>query len=421
MIRLALLLSVLAISASANAATLTVAPHLGELATDGFVIACETDTAVALVAEVAPRAADGTLGAYVKSAESSGARHRLRISGRAPRERLRWRLVTAGAVVAEGDAETAPPNDAAALDFLVYGDTRSDETAERATAIAAAAVAPLFALHTGDVAPTGDDDEAWHRFFDVEQPLLGGVPLYLAIGNHELYRDPEATRVRRYLPLPPNNGATYYTFRIGRARVIALDSNRPDVQQTEWLAKMLSAASVEPDHPHVFVFMHHPPFSTGGHCGSAVEQAEWIALFEHYLPTAVFAGHDHAYERLERNGVRYFVTGGGGAPVYGERERCPEHDRTARRVYRAEHHVLHVRVRGEAIEIEVVRPAGPPIEVVRWSRGDGLGAAGPALIDERRPTGLFRPLVTTAVVAALAGVLILWTRRRRGRAAGSSS
>ena len=62
MIRLALLLSVLAISASANAATLTVAPHLGELATDGFVIACETDTAVALVAEVAPRAADGTLG-----------------------------------------------------------------------------------------------------------------------------------------------------------------------------------------------------------------------------------------------------------------------------------------------------------------------------------------------------------------------
>jgi hypothetical protein len=384
--------------------------HLGDLRSDGFVVALETADEVDATLEVAH-----DNGPFVALTHARTARHRLRVSGLSPREQVRWRVVAGGAVLAEGEGQAGPADDSPALEFLVYGDTRSGEDDERQIAIAAAGGAPAFVLHTGDIVPSGDDDSAWARLFEVEQPLLGHVPLYLAIGNHELYRDTEATRVRRYVVFHGGGDSTYYSFRVGPARIIALDSNRPDEAQTEWLARTLAEAAVEPGRPHVFIFLHHPPFSTGGHCGSAIEEAAWVELFERFRPSAVFGGHDHAYERLERNGVRYFVTGGGGAPLYPERERCPEHDRIAKRVYRAEHHVLRVRLRGEAIEVEVARPAGPPIEVLRWSRGDPFPAAPvPVLIDERRPTGLFRPLVTSIAVAALAGLLVLVARRRRG-------
>ncbi|MFW5740881.1 MAG: metallophosphoesterase family protein, partial [Myxococcota bacterium] len=39
--------------------------------------------------------------------------------------------------------------------------------------------------------------------------------------------------------------------------------------------------------------------------------------FEQYHVDIVFSGHDHCYERSTVNGVKYVVTGGGGAPLYG--------------------------------------------------------------------------------------------------------
>jgi hypothetical protein len=386
-------------------AQLSIQAHLGDVTVDGFVVACETQAKAKVTLEVSRGNA-----AYVLMESSEGQRHRLHAHGLGPHERVHWRLSCDGKVTVEGNAQTAPSDDTTALDFLVYGDSRDGEGDERMVVEAMLGGQTAFVLHTGDIVPTGDDEGAWTRLFEVEQPLLTEVPLYLAIGNHERYRDLEVDHARRYLALPGEH--TYYTFRVGPARVIALDSNRVDAEQTAWLARTLAEAAIEKGHPHVFVFMHHPPFSTGGHCGSAVEQTDWVALFERYRPTAVFAGHDHAYERLERNGVRYFVTGGAGAPLYAEREVCPDHDRQARRVYVAEHHFLRVRLRGEAVEVEVARPSGPPIEVLRWARGDSFAGTAPALVDERKPTGMLRPMIATLAVSALV-VLAIWIARRR--------
>ena len=38
--------------------------------------------------------------------------------------------------------------------------------------------------------------------------------------------------------------------------------------------------------------------------------------FEEYGVNVVFQGHDHNYERLEKNGIIYITSGGGGAPLY---------------------------------------------------------------------------------------------------------
>ena len=65
--------------------------------------------------------------------------------------------------------------------------------------------------------------------------------------------------------------------------------------------------------------MHHPPFSISLHGGSRDLRERWAPLFEKYQVTAVFSGHDHVYERAEHEGIRYFVSGGGGAPLYPRR------------------------------------------------------------------------------------------------------
>src|SRR5581483_6785284 len=105
---------------------------------------------------------------------------------------------------------------------------------------------------------------------------------------------------------------------------------------------------------------------------------------ERHQVRAVFAGHDHCYERLERLGVRYFITGGAGAPLYDERQSCPGYDHAARRIYAAEHHWVRVRVRGEEVEVAALRLDGSAIETVRYSAHD-LVARGPAppLVDDR--------------------------------------
>jgi hypothetical protein len=39
-------------------------------------------------------------------------------------------------------------------------------------------------------------------------------------------------------------------------------------------------------------------------------------MFEKYGVAAAFFGHDHNYQHYLKSGVHYFVTGGGGAPLY---------------------------------------------------------------------------------------------------------
>ena len=124
--------------------------------------------------------------------------------------------------------------------------------------------------------------------------------------------------------MPENGGDTerYYAFTYATARFLVLDSNAYSfalTDQTAWLERELIAARQDPPIRHIFVVMHHPPFSISLHGGAVDLRERWTPLFEKYEVSAVFSGHDHVYERAEHNGLRYFVTGGGGAPLYPRR------------------------------------------------------------------------------------------------------
>src|SRR5439155_9859733 len=177
---------------------------------------------------------------------------------------------------AEGDAFT----------FLVYGDNR-DRDYEHAQVIAAMAGEHAdLALQTGDMTGDAAVEALWRRFFAIEAPLASSVPIYAAIGNHELLNDPSLTHYHRFFS-PPElapgaaDNERYYSFRYANALFVALDGNQShSAAQAAWLVRTLDDAAADRAVAHTFVFFHQPPFSNGDICGSAAEQGLWVPELE---------------------------------------------------------------------------------------------------------------------------------------------
>lgn len=115
----------------------------------------------------------------------------------------------------------------------------------------------------------------------------------------------------------------YYTFQQGPVRFFMLDSSsmEPDgisglSNQAVWLKEQLARSEATWN----LVLLHHPPYSSGGHRSHELLQwpyAEWGA-------DALFAGHNHLYERIERDGMLYFTNGLGGKSRHPYRKNQPE-------------------------------------------------------------------------------------------------
>jgi 3',5'-cyclic AMP phosphodiesterase CpdA len=161
------------------------------------------------------------------------------------------------------------------------------------------------ALMTGDNIYGGDSpSDMKKKFEDVYRPLIdAGVKFYASIGNHD------GIDQRNY-PIFNMNGATFYKIERDNVSIYALDSNRLDARQLEWLATTLAADK----NRWRIAFFHHPPFSSSHRHGSdPVVRRLLEPIFVAGGIDAVFNGHDHVYERIKpQSGIQYFVTGAGG-------------------------------------------------------------------------------------------------------------
>ncbi len=116
-----------------------------------------------------------------------------------------------------------------------------------------------------------------------------------------------------YFTLP--NNERYYDFVQGPIHFFVVDSDgqEPDGVtstsiQANWLQEKLAAAL----EPWKLVVMHHSPYSSGAAHGSATD-LQWP--YAAWGATAVLSGHNHNYERMNVDGLTYFVNGLGGAEV----------------------------------------------------------------------------------------------------------
>lgn len=443
-----------AVAAQAPLPRFTIAPYLQDVRTDGIVVRWETDVPVTGVVRL------DLPGQRTAFLSPPGTMHEVRLSGLRPATRYRYVVAiravvppprgsaaaAAGAGVPPGfnvhslqrevrspSAEFVTAPTSGPFTFLVYGDNR-DRDADHAQVIRAMIPeAPDFVIQTGDMVGNANEDHLWRRFFATASPILRSAPMYPALGNHELRGDPDASHFYRYFVVPGGEAGrpkvVYYSFRYSNSLFIALDGNSPyDAGQVLWLERTLQAASTDTGIRHVFVFVHQPPYAVGAYCGSERAQRRFVPLFQRYRVRAVFGGHEHAYQHLDRGGVRYFVSGGGGAPLYFRTQPCSPEDQRSLQLFAAVHHYLRVRVRGAEASLTAVDKTGKVLEQVQLHHPVPEPAAAIAAAEEAGPkrrflpsaapllrAALALPLAVMAGVAVAAGVFGLLRRRRPRR------
>ncbi|MBA2544048.1 MAG: metallophosphoesterase, partial [Deltaproteobacteria bacterium] len=305
----------------------------------------------------------------------------------APESRYRYKVEVDGQSW-EGEFATAPPvGKDVPFTFLVVGDSRFYMEHHRRVVDRMSHEVPDFVLGTGDMVDDGSREDQWQQYFDVENKFLRDNVYFPAVGNHDRQgRGRSADTYRAYFSVPENGAETerYYAFSYANSRFLILDSNIHSfalTDQTSWMERELMAARQDPAIKHIFVVMHHPPFSVSLHGGNKDLRERWTPLFEKYQVSTVFSGHDHVYSRAEHDGITYFVTGGGGAPLYPRKPKSSPIDVEAVKKFERVLHFLRVNVTGRRIEVTAVRADGTTIETKTWEEGSAPTLAtttGPA-------------------------------------------
>jgi 3',5'-cyclic AMP phosphodiesterase CpdA len=215
--------------------------------------------------------------------------------------------------------------------LIAYGDMRftdpantkaTDPVARRALVKKIAEEKPDALLLSGDVPLSGsvaNDYAVFHE--ETAAWRTAGLRVFPAMGNHELQGGNSLDNW--WNAFPELKGRRWYSVEFGEAYFLTVDSNldlTAGSEQAAWLAKQL--AGLPKRTQYVFVSLHHPPMADGivlnpSHNVRPNEAALGQQLEEaakHMkVKIIVIAGHIHAYQRFERGGVVYLVSGGGGA------------------------------------------------------------------------------------------------------------
>ena len=217
---------------------------------------------------------------------------------------------------------------------------------------------PSFMLTTGDaIEGYGDTVAEANAEYDVflRDISLTGVPVFCTPGNHEFSLD------KALLPVYTKRiGALYGSFDYGHSHFVSLNTTPVaadgtmkggtiDAAQMIWLISDLDANKSA---KNTFVFMHHyvfgppdpdtPEIDTG-FVSTEVRDRIHTVLAK-YGVRAVFCGHNHIYWHQAKDGVDYYISGGGGAPL----DASPENGGYL--------HYLTVEVTGKKLTTQILQP-----------------------------------------------------------------
>jgi 3',5'-cyclic AMP phosphodiesterase CpdA len=153
------------------------------------------------------------------------------------------------------------------------------------------------------------------RYFNkhFEEPFAGllkeRVKFYAVLGNHDVE---EGRKDQVNYPLFNMGGSNYYSISRNNGLVdfFMLDSTDLSTTQLGWLENSLHESRAI----WKLAALHHPIYSSGKKHGSDLRMRKQLEpLFTRHRVQAVFAGHDHVYERTKpQQGIQYFITGAGG-------------------------------------------------------------------------------------------------------------
>ncbi len=236
---------------------------------------------------------------------------------------------------------------------------------------------PLAIFLTGDTPFTGADPADW-KVFQEETAVWREEHLYVfpTTGNHE-YKGGRDAGIANYLAnFPQLKGCAYYSAQIGNVYLISIDVTQYNYKQSpqgRWLTSQLE--HIPPNADFVFVLDHMPWMADlQSQIAANLPDPNEIGLRELLESEAsksrakfiVVNGHIHNYERFERKGITYLISGGGGAKPYPILVRGDED------LYRASdpkkepplinYHYLVIQIEGKHAEVKMYRVADPKAE-----------------------------------------------------------
>jgi hypothetical protein len=196
-------------------------------------------------------------------------------------------------------------------------------------------------VNTGDLVEDGRRGGQWSDFAKRHESLRASTPFHAIPGNHERTWHPLGqANWDTVIGSPAGPSRTWHHVDVGPARFVLMDTSPltdPREQFDDAAEQTLSEAQLawadsilaEP-FPYKFVALHYPLVTSGHHADdwrpddvrTPSRRGRMLEMFDRHGVTAVFAGHEHLYERTwigsrdGRRGFWHITTGGGGSPLY---------------------------------------------------------------------------------------------------------
>ena len=259
--------------------------------------------------------------------------------------------------------------------FVIAGDSGAwpDPTADAIFARLLAQTAelrpaPVFFANLGDFAGPGTRERHEH-YLELVASLR--VPNVCLIGNHDL-EDPRGSEAWAAVHGPRN-----FHFGYGTTRFVAIDGASgqagelgdttpadtagPGSAALAFLDETLAAAS----EPHRVVLLHAPPHLDGHYapqpeCGFRQGEPEFLDILRRHGVELVCCAHGLGFDHHVRDGVRFVMSGGGGAALYLSYRNARSRDRGA--LFHAVEITLTEAgaVRGRVLQAFAPRDSPPP-------------------------------------------------------------
>jgi len=368
-----LLVAALLAAAPAGAATLTRGPYLQLLTTYSVTVAWNTDVAAACSLTMRPL--DGST---TTISGDTGTVCAIAVDGLVPGAQYGY-VPNADGVPLRTESVFHADDPTAPFTMLVFGDSGDAAPSQFAVRDRLLATPADVIVHTGDmIYPDGMATNFDPDFFTPYADLIRQLVLWPCLGNHD-YVTAAGQPWRDAFYTPANNPAAsenYYSFDVGNAHVVVLDSNQntaPGSAQYTFLDHDLGSTSAV----WKFVVFHHTIYSSGiTHGSNLVIRANLVPLFDAHGVDIVFNGHEHNYERtlpLQANqvvapgaGTVYVTTGGGGKGLY------PLGPLSFFTAYaESVHHFVRVAVDGDTLTEEMIGNDGTVRDSMTLSKGPG--------------------------------------------------
>ncbi len=293
--------------------------------------------------------------------------HKLIIDGLKPDELYFYQVVN---VSERGDTLKGPVTQIvipdysqSAISFTVVGDNQGDTGCWERLSDLMFKECPRFVIHCGDMVAYGHHKDDWtDEFFKQAQNLMRHIPLYPAIGNHEMNDE----KYYHYFNRPYDDA--FYTVKKGDLRLIFADTNKDLLQGAERYRKLEETLATCKERWKI-VIHHHPPFTSdiASYRSSLMAVADkgdpnifqLKNLYETYGVDLVLSGHVHGYERSypvcknhidEENGVVYVISAGGGGGFNQESSYQEWFTRRTKKIS----HFLNVQIQGDVMNVEAI-------------------------------------------------------------------